>query len=196
MTAFQEKLDALAKKVEDKKWINDASDVDKAEREVKEEARRAEVNVDLLQEKLQHLESVARRIGHESADKLNLILKHFHVHKKQNLSFVGNMVLAQISLKDKEAVLNKEQKCYKQYNMFYILGSGNNTPGWGYGNILLKNQMRGPFGPCPVGHLPAYPMPQRQPPYPIPRTQAYMTHPQMPQMQAQPYIPQQQTQPQ
>ena len=60
MTAFQEKLDALAKKVENKKPIDDASDVDKAKKEVKEEAGQAEVNVDLLREKLLHLESVAR----------------------------------------------------------------------------------------------------------------------------------------
>ena len=100
------------------------------------------------------------------------------------------MVLAQISSKDKEAVLNKEQQCYKQYNMVYTWGSGNNTLGWGYGNML--NQMPGPFGPTPFGYLPTYTMPQKQPP----QTQAYMTQPQMPQMQAQPYIPQQQTQPQ
>ena len=81
MKAFQEKLDTLTKKVEDKKHIDDAWDVDKAKREVKEEGGRAEVNVDILHEKLLHLESVARQIGHESVDKLNLILKRFHVHK-------------------------------------------------------------------------------------------------------------------
>ena len=61
MTAFQEKLDTLAKKVEDKKRNNDASDVDKAKREVKEEPRWAEVNIDLLHAKLLHLESVAQQ---------------------------------------------------------------------------------------------------------------------------------------
>ena len=153
MKAFQEKLDTLTKKVEDKKRIDDASDVDKAKRVVKEEAGRAEVNVDILHEKLLHLESVARRTGHESVVKLNLILKRFHVHKKQNPAFVGNMVLAQISSKDEEAVLNKEQKCYKQYNMVYPWGSSNNALSWGYGNI--QNQMPGPFGPSSVGHLPS-----------------------------------------
>ena len=63
MKAFQEKLDTLTKKVEDKKHINDASDVDKAKREVKEEAGPEEVNVDLLHEKLLHLESVAGEQG-------------------------------------------------------------------------------------------------------------------------------------
>ena len=82
MAAFQEKLDELAKKVDDKKRIDDATDVDRANREVKEEAGKAEVNIDLLHEKLIHLESVARRTEHESANKLNLILKRFNVHKK------------------------------------------------------------------------------------------------------------------
>ena len=191
MKAFQEKHDTLTKKVEDKKHIDDASDVDKAKREVKEEARWAEVNVDILHKKLLHLESVSRQTGHESVDKLNLILKRFHVHKKQNPAFVGNMVLAQISSKDDEAVLNKEQKFYKQYNMVYPWGSSNKAPSWGYGNI--QNQMPGPFGPSSVGHLPLWPAPQTQPPYLMPQAQAYMTHPQMPQMQVQPYIAQQQT---
>ena len=79
---------------------------------------------------------------------------------------MGNIVLAPISLKDEEAVLNKEQIYYKQYNMVYTLGSGNNTPGWGYVNI--QNQMTGPLGPSPIGHLTTYPMPQMQPPYPMP----------------------------
>ena len=63
------------KKVEDKKRIDDASDVDKAKTEMKKEAGLAEVNVNLLHEKLLHLESVTRRTGHESSDKVNLILK-------------------------------------------------------------------------------------------------------------------------
>lgn len=206
MAAFQEKLDELAKKVDDKKRIDDATDVDRAKREVKEEAGKAEVNLDLLHEKLIHLESVARRTNHESANKLNLILKRFNVHKKMSPSFVGSMVLEQISSKDEEAVLNKERKCYKQYNLVYPWGPSNNATGWGYGNMQnqmagpnnstqgwgygnMQNQMPGFFGPG--GHLPTWPMPQTQPPYPMTQAQAYMPH-----MQAQSFNPQQQMQPQ
>ena len=89
MTAFQEKLDVLAKKVEDKKRIDDASDVDKAKREVKEETGRAEVNVDLLHERLLHPESVARRTGHESADKLNLVQKTLSCKQETEPVFRG-----------------------------------------------------------------------------------------------------------
>ena len=166
MTSIQEKLDELEKKVEEKKRSDDASDFDRAKREVKEEAGKAEVNVDLLHEKLIHLESVARKTSHESKEKLELILRRFHVHKKLNPSFVGNMVLTQISSKEEEAVLNKEQKLYKRFNMGYPGGTGSNTPVWGRG--VAQPQMPEPFwsgGQLPTWH--------------IPQTQVYMPQPQM-----------------
>ena len=175
----------------EKKRSDDVSEYEKAKREVKEEAGKAEVNIDMLHEKLIYLESVARKTNHENKDKLDMVLKRFYVHKKvnSNPSFVGSMVLAQISTKEEETVLSKEHKVYKQYNMSYPWaqqgyysgpypggypgGTMNHAPGWGYGGA--PPQMQAPF--YPGGQGPMFNMSQ---------THAYMYQPQHQQQMGQP----------
>lgn len=82
MKTLQEKLEGLEKQMKQKKEQDDTSDYEKAKREVKEEASKTEVNVDLIHEKLMHLAGVARKTNHEHKDKLSMILRRFHVHKR------------------------------------------------------------------------------------------------------------------
>lgn len=51
MKTLQEKLEGLEKQMKQKKEQDDTSDYEKAKREVKEEASKTEVNVDLIHEK-------------------------------------------------------------------------------------------------------------------------------------------------
>ena len=172
MASIQRKMSELERKMEEKKRLDDTTDFDRAKRELKEEAGKSEVNVDLLHEKLIHLESVARRTNHEMKDKLELILKRFNVHKRQNPTFVGDMVLNQISTKEEESVLNKEQKIYKRFSMGYPGGSGNGLSNWGNGAHQM--QAPGPFltpGQLPTWGMQQAPMPIPQPHVPIPQPQ-------------------------
>lgn len=134
MKTIQNKIDALEKKLKEKKETDDANDYDRAKREVKEEAGKSEVNVDNLHEKLIHLESVARKINHESKEKITLVLKRFHIHKRQHPSFVGHLVLKLISSKEEESVLEKEQKMFKHFSMSYQGGASSSPSAWGMGS--------------------------------------------------------------
>ena len=56
-----EKICMLEKELQEKRAVDEASEYERAKREVREEAQKPEVNVDILHEKLVSLENVARR---------------------------------------------------------------------------------------------------------------------------------------
>ena len=80
------------------------------------EAQKAEVNVDVLHEKLVTLENVARRTNNPSKEKMTMILSRFHAHKATP-SFVAHLVLKLVSNKDEESILEKEQKLMKHFGL-------------------------------------------------------------------------------
>ena len=61
MEALVEKITGLEKELREKKETDQQSEYDKAKKEVKEEAAKKEVNVDLLNEKLVTLENLSRK---------------------------------------------------------------------------------------------------------------------------------------
>ena len=156
MKAIQDKIEDLEKKLKEKKDADDINDFEKAKREVKEEAGKTEVNVDTLHEKLLHFESVARKNNHESKEKLSLILRRFHIHKRQHPSFVGSLVLKLISSKEEESVLDKEQKMLKNFSMSMSHQGGiGSLSAWNLGPASYAH-LPGPvpFWPPGPGHMP------------------------------------------
>lgn len=114
MKALAEKIQGLEKQLKDKKESDDKSEYDRAKKDVKEEATKREVNVDLIHEKLVTLETIARKSSHVDQEKISMILRHFHAHKS-NPSFVAALVLKLVSSKDEEAILEKEQRLLKHF---------------------------------------------------------------------------------
>ena len=90
---------------------------ERARQDVKEEAQKKEVNVDLLHEKLVTLENVAKKVNHQNKEKLNMVLNSFHANKPEKSSFVAHLVLKLISSKDEETMLEKEQKLRKHFGL-------------------------------------------------------------------------------
>lgn len=80
-----------------------------------------------------HLEGVARKTNHEHKDKLSMILRRFHVHKRQHPSFVASLVLKLISSKEEESILDKEQKMLKNFGLGFPGRDVVNQLPWGQG---------------------------------------------------------------
>ena len=166
----------LEKELQEKRAVDEASEYERAKREVREEAQKPEVNVDILHEKLVSLENVARRTGHPNKEKLAMTLGRFHAHKSRP-SFVAALVLKLVSTKDEESILDKEQKLMKSFgidlkggqslkqaNAAELSNFSNFRPfGWGYGNHFTFD---GPPSMGGVGNpaVPPYVSPQRSAP--------------------------------
>ena len=110
MKSLSEKLESLEKQLKEKKTADNESEYERARRDVKEEAQKKEVNVDLLHEKLMILENVAKKVNHQNKEKLNMVLNRFHANKAEKSSFVAHLVLKLISSKDEETMLENGQK--------------------------------------------------------------------------------------
>ena len=85
-----------------------------AKKEVKEEAIKREVNVDLLHEKLGTLENLSRKTNQADKEKMSMILRRFHAHKSKP-SFVAALILKLVASKEAEVILDKEQKLLKYF---------------------------------------------------------------------------------
>ena len=73
-------------------------------KEVREEAQKAKVNVDILHKKLVTLENVVRRTNNAGKEKMTVILSRFHAHKFTP-SKVSHLILKLVSNKDEESIL-------------------------------------------------------------------------------------------
>ena len=69
MKALAEKIQSLEKQLKDKKGSDDKSEYERAKKDVKEEATKREVNVDLIHEKLVTLETIARKSSNADQEK-------------------------------------------------------------------------------------------------------------------------------
>lgn len=116
MQGLAEKVERLEKELQEKKSSDEVSEFERAKRDVREEAQKAEVNVDVLHEKLVTLENVARRTNNPSKEKMTMVLSRFHAHKATP-SFVAHLILKLVSNKEEETILEKEQKLMKHFGL-------------------------------------------------------------------------------
>ncbi|MES9884566.1 MAG: zinc finger CCHC domain-containing protein [Sedimenticola sp.] len=140
------KIEQLEKQLTDKQVGDSHSEYERQKRETKEEAGKVEVNIDILHSKLILLESLARNANHPDKEKLSMLLSRFHVHKGKP-SFVAAFVLKNLSTKEEELILDREQKLIKAFGIgnshTYTASndspmfSGSNLPGaheWSWGS--------------------------------------------------------------
>ena len=114
MEALVEKITGLERELREKKVTDEKTEYEKANQEVKEEATKKEVNVDLLHEKLVTLENMATKTNQADKERFSMILKRFHKHKSKP-SFVAALILKLVATKEEEVVLEKEQKLLKHF---------------------------------------------------------------------------------
>ena len=93
MKSPSEKLERLEKQLKETKIADDESEYECARRDVKEEAQKKEINVDLLHEKQVTLKKVGKKVNHQNKEKLNIVLNRFHANKVEKSSFVAHLVL-------------------------------------------------------------------------------------------------------
>lgn len=95
------------------------AELERIRREAKEEAAKGEwTNIDVLNQKLVLLESMAAKLNHGSKKEMTMILARFHAHKS-NPGFAAQLTLKLLSTKEEEGILDKEQKMIKQYAYTY-----------------------------------------------------------------------------
>ena len=105
----------MSKKLEEKKKTDEMAELERVRREAKEEAAKCELaNMDVLNQKLVLLESLAAKLNHSSKKEMTMILSRFHANK-YNPGFAANLILKLLSTKEEESILDKEQKMLKQY---------------------------------------------------------------------------------
>ena len=115
MQKLEAKLEILAKKLEEKKSADELAEFERVRREAKEEAAKGELaNIDILNQKLVLLESMAVKLNHTSKTETTMILSRFHANKA-NPGFAAQLILKLLSTKEEESILDKEQKMLKQY---------------------------------------------------------------------------------
>lgn len=110
MKFLKEMIENLEKKLEEKSSKDNLSEMERAKRDVKDEATKGDkVDIYLLHEKLIVLENISRQInkGHE---KMSLIISRSHTHKP---AFAAALVLKLLCNKEEEAILDKEQRLMK-----------------------------------------------------------------------------------
>ena len=114
MEALVEKITGLEKELRENRETDQQSGYDKAKKEVKEEATKKEVNVDLLHENLVTLEILSRKTNQADKEKMSMILRRFHAHESKP-SFVAALILKLVASKEEEVILEKEQKLLKYF---------------------------------------------------------------------------------
>lgn len=130
---MEEKLESLSKKLEEKKKADEVAELDRIRREAKEEAAKGDMaNIDVLNQKLVLLESMAAKLNHGSKKEMTMILSRFHANKS-NPGFAAHLILKLLSTKEEESILDKEQKMLKQYAY-----PGMPMRPWGYGYDMLQ----------------------------------------------------------
>ena len=127
MEALAKKITGLEKELREKRETDQQSEYDKAKKEVKEEATKTEVNVDLLHEKLVTLENLSRKTNQADKEKMSMILRRFHAYKSKP-SFVAALILKLVASKEEEVILDKEQKLLKYFNDQSDKPSGKDKP--------------------------------------------------------------------
>ncbi|CAC5412041.1 unnamed protein product [Mytilus coruscus] len=152
MKALEDKIDKLEEMLEEKKTADDESDLERAKRDVKEEAFKGpKVDIDVLHERLVILESLARKQNSDIKDKINLILNRFNSHKS-NPSFAAALVLKLVCNREEESILDKEQKLMKNFGLTKN-NDDVNTQGYGMFQPMPYNygynRFSYPQGPSP-----------------------------------------------
>ncbi|CAC5412049.1 CNBP [Mytilus coruscus] len=135
-----------------KETADDESDLERAKRDVKEEASKGpKVDIDVLHERLVILESLARKQNSDIKDKINLILNRFNSHKS-NPYFAAALVLKLVCNREEESILDKEQKLMKNFGMTKN-NDDVNTQGYGTFQPMpynyRYNRFSYPQGPSP-----------------------------------------------
>lgn len=156
LRTLEEKVADLQRQLVDKKTADEASEVERARKEVKDEAMKADgANMEVLHERLIILENVARKANHDSKDKYTMILSRFHVNKSKP-SFVAALVLKLLSSKEECLILDAEQKLKKIFDT--NTSSAMQTPAWGtpYANVFPNLATPGPSSAFP-GMQPTFP---------------------------------------
>ena len=116
---MQEKVDGLSKKFDEKKKSDELGELERVRREAKEEAAKGDwANVDVLNQKLVLMESMAAKLNHASKKEMTMILARFHANKACP-GLAAQLVLKFLSTKEEEGVLEKEFKVKKQYAYGY-----------------------------------------------------------------------------
>ena len=163
MEALAEKITGLEKELREKKETDQQSEYDKAKKEVKEEATKKEVNVDLLHEKLVTLENLSRKTNQADKEKMSMILRRFHAHKSKP-SFVAALILKLVASKEEEVILEKEQKLLKYFKDQTDKPSEKEKPtAQAHEGMTPINWKLGPYSLMP--QFPAH-MPLQMPPMP------------------------------
>lgn len=140
MKSLEEKVSDLEKKLSEKKEQDDLNDIEKAKRDLKEEAVKGEkVDIDMLHEKLITLERLSKSTNKESQEKISLILTRFHRYKSKP-AFAAALVLKLICSKEEEIILDKEQKLLKSF--VHKVPEPNVV---GFGNINQDSMYANPF---------------------------------------------------
>ena len=105
----------MENQLEQQKNKDELSEVERARREVKEEATKGiKADMEVLHGKLLHLEHVARKGDHKDKDKFTLVLSRFVAHKGKP-SFAASLMLTLLSTKEEAAIYEKEQKMIKRF---------------------------------------------------------------------------------
>ena len=149
MANLAEKLDVLSKKLEDKKKADEVGELERVRREAKEEAAKGDwANMDILNQKLVLMESLATKLNHSSQKEMTMILVRFHANKFCP-GLASQLILKFLSTKEEKGILDEEQKTVKQY---------------GYAHPTAMQMMR----PYRYGHYDMqqmYPPQQQAPPF-------------------------------
>ncbi|CAC5370045.1 unnamed protein product [Mytilus coruscus] len=153
---LEDKIADLEKRLEKKQADDELSEFERAKRDVKDEAAKGKVDIDVLHERLILLDNLARKQNHDLKDKINLILSRFHIHKNRP-NFAAALVLKLVCNKEEEAVLDKEQKLLKTFGLNDVHSDNYNMQSHNF-NLHGPGFMGGSFGQT-QGHT--YGMPPR-----------------------------------
>ncbi|CAC5394780.1 unnamed protein product [Mytilus coruscus] len=156
MKTLEDKIADLEKKLEKKQADDELSEFERAKRDVKDEAAKGKVDIDVLHERLILLYNLARKQNHDLKDKINLILSKFHIHKNRP-NFAAALVLKLVCNKEEEAVLDKEQKLLKTFGLNDVHSDNYNMQSHNF-KLHEPDFMGGSFGQT-QGHT--YGMPPR-----------------------------------
>ncbi|CAC5395698.1 unnamed protein product [Mytilus coruscus] len=144
MKTLEDKIADLEKKLEKKQADHELSVFERAKRDVKDEAAKGKVDIDVLHERLILLDNLARKQNHDLKDKINLILSRFHIHKNRP-NFAAALVLKLVCNKEEEAVLDKEQKLLKTFGLNDVHSDNYNMQSHNF-NLHGPGFMGGSFG--------------------------------------------------
>lgn len=114
VTKLKEKVESMCRLLEDREKRRHRDEVQEAEREAKEEAMKppAQLQPDVLHQRLVRLDEAARRAAHPGVEKYNIVLQRFAFNRDSPK--VGQLVLNLLSTREEAALLEKERKFLKR----------------------------------------------------------------------------------